>query len=544
MSKEHFPSRPRRYRTVAQRLYAGFGLLVALLAVVTGIAMYKVRAIDTALRANSEEHVLIQRYAINFRGSAHDRAIALRDVVLSSSPAEQQAEAATIDRLAAFYAQSVTPIEQLINRPGADPQLATLYAAIQRLEAQAGTATAAILAQARADDPQAQAAAREQLWSQAKPLYAQWLAAINALIDFEEARIQAENRAALETAGGFMPFMLTALAIAILLSLLVAWRAARRITHALGAEPAALAEVAQQVAQGNLHSLGASTGRLRPGSVLASLAAMQASLAQVVSQVREASHAVSTGSLEIAGGNAGLLQRTEEQASHLQHTATSMEQMTATVHHSADSARQAAELATQASQSAQKGGTVVAQVEHTMAAITASSHKMADIIGVIDGIAFQTNILALNAAVEAARAGEQGKGFAVVASEVRALAQRSATAAGEIKQLIDASVSKVHEGEQLASHAGATMTDIVTQAQQVASLIAAISASAVQQSSGIGLVNQAIEQLDHTTQQNAAMVEESAAAADALKQQAAQLARAVNVFQLDGTAAARPGLLR
>lgn len=156
MPKEHFPSRPRRHWTVAQRLYAGFGLLVALLAVVTGIAMYKVQAIDTALRANSEEHVLIQRYAINFRGSAaHDRAIALRDVVLSSTPAEQQTEAATIDRLAAFYAQSVTPIEQLINRPGADPQLATLYAAIQKLEAQASTATAAILAQARADDPQA-----------------------------------------------------------------------------------------------------------------------------------------------------------------------------------------------------------------------------------------------------------------------------------------------------------------------------------------------------------------------------------------------------
>ncbi|MFC4621019.1 methyl-accepting chemotaxis protein [Comamonas nitrativorans] len=540
MSQKQSPT--RRHWTVAQRLYAGFGLLVALLAVVTGIAMYKVRAIDTALRANSEEHVLIQRYAINFRGSAHDRAIALRDVVLSSTPAEQQKEAAAIDRLAAFYAQSVTPIEQLIQRPGADPQLATLYAAIQKLEAQANATTAAILAQAQTDDPQAQAAAREQLWSQAKPLYAQWLAAINALIDFEETRIQAENRAALETAGGFMPFMLTALAIAILLSVLVAWRAARRITRALGAEPQALAEVARQVAQGNLHSLKASTGSLRPGSVLASLAAMQDSLAQVVHQVREASHSVSHGSLEIAGGNAGLLQRTQEQASHLQHTAASMEEMTATVHHTADSARQATELATQASQSAQKGGSVVAQVEHTMAAITASSHKMADIIGVIDGIAFQTNILALNAAVEAARAGEQGKGFAVVASEVRALAQRSAAAAGEIKQLIDASISKVHEGEQLASHAGATMTDIVTQAQQVASLIAAISASAVQQSSGIGLVNQAIEQLDHTTQQNAAMVEESAAAADALKQQAAQLAQAVNVFQLDSTAAARPRL--
>ena len=513
--------------TVAARLYAGFGLILALLIVVTGVAVVKVSRIDQALRDNNNIHVQVQRYAINFRGSAHDRSIAVRDVVLSPTPAERDKEIATIAALADFYAQSATPLEKLVNRVGAPPELAPLYAGIRSAEAQAVATTQAIIAQVQAGDAQA----AQTLWQQAKPQYVQWLAAINKLIDFKEARIQEANHSAMQEADSFLSVMFTALALALVLSVAVAWTVARSIVRQLGAEPVALAEVASQVAQGDLQPVPG-TAQAEPGSVLASLGAMQASLASVVGQVRQASNAVTVGSEEIAGGNIGLLQRTEEQASNLQHAASSMEQMTASVKNNADSARQATQVAASASEAAHKGGAVVEQVVSTMQEITASSHKMSDIIGVIDSIAFQTNILALNAAVEAARAGEQGRGFAVVAGEVRALAQRSADAAKEIKGLIDGSVAKVEQGARLVGDAGATMTDIVQQAQRVAGLIAEISTATAEQTDGIAQVGEAVAHLDRSTQQNAALVEQSAAAAQALKQQAAQLAQAVSVFRL------------
>ncbi|WKK91162.1 methyl-accepting chemotaxis protein [Diaphorobacter sp. C33] len=513
--------------TVAARLYAGFGLILVLLVVLTGIALVKVNRIDQALRTNNDIHVQVQRYAINFRGSAHDRSIAVRDVVLSPSPAERDREIATIAALADFYAQSAAPLEKLITRKGAAPELGQLYADIRSAESKAVATTQAIIAQVQAGD----AAAAQTLWTQAKPQYVQWLATINKLIDFKEARIQATNQGAMDEAGSFLGVMFSALLLALVLSVAVAWSVARSIVRQLGAEPAALADVASLVAQGNLRPV-TGAAQAQPGSVLASLGAMQASLARVVGQVRQASNAVTVGSEEIAGGNAGLLQRTEEQAANLQQAAASMEQMTASVRNNADSARQATQVAASASQAAHKGGAVVAQVVSTMEEITASSHKMADIIGVIDSIAFQTNILALNAAVEAARAGEQGRGFAVVAGEVRALAQRSADAAKEIKGLIDGSVAKVEEGARLVGDAGATMTDIVEQAQRVAGLIAEISTATAEQTDGIAQVGNAVTHLDQATQQNAAMVEQSAAAAQTLKQQAAQLAEAVSVFRL------------
>ena len=519
--------------TVAARLYAGFALILALLVVVTGVAVVKVSRIDQALRDNNNIHVQVQRYAINFRGSAHDRSIAVRDVVLSPTPAERDKEIATIAALADFYAQSATPLEKLVNRVGAPPELAPLYAGIRSAEAQAVASTRAIIAQVQAGDAQA----AQTLWQQAKPQYVQWLAAINKLIDFKEARIQEANHSAMQEADSFLSVMFSALALALVLSAAVAWTVARSIVRQLGAEPVALAEVASHVAEGDLQPV-AGAAQAEPGSVLASLAAMQASLARVVGQVRVASNAVTQGSEEIAGGNIGLLQRTEEQASNLQHAASSMEQMTASVKNNADSARQATQVAASASEAAHKGGAVVEQVVSTMQEITASSHKMSDIIGVIDSIAFQTNILALNAAVEAARAGEQGRGFAVVAGEVRALAQRSADAAKEIKGLIDGSVAKVEQGARLVGDAGATMTDIVQQAQRVAGLIAEISTATAEQTDGIAQVGEAVAHLDRSTQQNAALVEQSAAAAQALKQQAAQLAQAVSVFRLGFDAAA------
>ncbi len=269
-------------------------------------------------------------------------------------------------------------------------------------------------------------------------------------------------------------------------------------------------------------------------SVVASLQDMQAKLAHLVSEVRQAAESIATGSGQIAHGNADLSQRTEEQASNLQQTAASMEQLNATVKNNADTARAANQLATVASHAAHHGGTVVTQVVHTMDDIASSARKITDIIAVIDGIAFQTNILALNAAVEAARAGEQGRGFAVVAGEVRNLAQRSGEAAREIKSLIHTSVSKVEDGNRLVAEAGTTMADIVDQVQRVADLIGEISSASNEQTAGIGQVNDAVTQLDQVTQQNAALVEESAAAAESLKLQAHQLTGLVARFSLAG----------
>lgn len=513
---------------VAARLYTAFGMILALLIVVTGVAVVKVDRIDRALRANNDIHVQVQRYAINFRGSAHDRSIAVRDVVLASTEAAREREIAHIAALAMFYANSAAPLEKLITRPGADPALEQMYAAIRAVEAQAVASTNAVIAQVRAGD----AAATATLWNQAKPQYEQWLAAINKLIDFKEARIQQVNQQAAQEAGSFLEVMFGALAVALVLSAVLAWRVSRGIVRQLGAEPLELAAVAREVAAGNLQPV-ARAARAAPDSVLASLAAMQASLAHVVRQVRQAANAVAADAQDIASGNGGLLARTESQAAELQRAAASMEEMTASVRHNAESAQQAARRAASASGAAHSGGAVVAQVARTMDEITASSQQIADITGVIDAIAFQTNILALNAAVEAARAGEAGRGFAVVASEVRALAQRSAQAARQIKELIGSSATRIEQGAGLVQQARSTMDDIVAQAEGVAGLIAQISAATAEQTKGIGQVGQAVSQLDQSTQQNAALVEQSAAAAQALQQQAGVLESQVRLFRLD-----------
>ena len=296
--------------------------------------------------------------------------------------------------------------------------------------------------------------------------------------------------------------------------------------------------LAARIAQGDLSSSISTQREDEFGMLLRSLATMNASLGSMVSQVRQSTDSIATASAEIASGNNDLAQRTEQTSSNLQATASSMDALTGTVQHSADNARQASALAASASSVAQRGGAVVTQVVQTMQEIDASSKKIADIIGVIDGIAFQTNILALNAAVEAARAGEQGRGFAVVASEVRSLAQRSAEAAKEIKGLIGTSVDKVESGTKLVTDAGSTMDEIVQSVQRVADVIAEITSAASEQSSGIAGVNQAIGSLDQMTQQNAALVEQSAAAAESLREQADRMKQAVAVFRVAGAHAA------
>ena len=291
-------------------------------------------------------------------------------------------------------------------------------------------------------------------------------------------------------------------------------------------------KVAEAVAEGNLTSDVDAAGSDEVSQLLRALRRMNEGLVTIVSRVRNSSDSIATGSSQIAAGNTDLSQRTEEQASNLQQTAASMEELTATVKQNADTARAATQIASSATAAAAEGGRVVGQVVSTMEEISSSSRKIVDIIGVIDGIAFQTNILALNAAVEAARAGEQGRGFAVVASEVRSLAQRSAEAAKEIKSLIGTSVQKVESGTHLVDEAGKSMAEIVTQVSRVNDLIGEISSASMEQSTGIGQIGDAVNQLDQVTQQNAALVEESAAAAESLKVQAAQLAQVVSVFRL------------
>ncbi|GKT02353.1 MCP four helix bundle domain-containing protein [Acidovorax sp. SUPP3434] len=331
-------------------------------------------------------------------------------------------------------------------------------------------------------------------------------------------------------------FILISLTIGgVILGILIGVLLTRGLTRQLGGEPADVARVAGAIAQGNL-TFPIDTSRAAPGSVVAAMQTMQTSLREVVGTVRASSGNIAVGATQIATGNADLSQRTEEQASNLEETAASMEELTSTVMSSADTAKQAAQLAQSASQAAQKGGEVVGQVVSMMGEINHSSQRIADIIGVIDGIAFQTNILALNAAVEAARAGEQGRGFAVVASEVRSLAQKSAEAAKEIKTLINDSVDKVANGSQLVNAAGTSMEDIVGQVQRVSHLIQEITSATQEQTSGISQINEAVMQLDQVTQQNAALVEESAAAADSLDQQVKQLVAAVGVFKLDEAA--------
>ena len=514
--------------TISKRLYLGFGLLIVLMVAVTAVATRQVSLIQHALTDNSQINVPIQRYAINFRGSAHDRSIAIRDVVLASDTVGRQREAQRIAELASFYAASATPLQGLIDAPNADPALKPLYADIQAIEARTVATTQAIQ---KLVEEGALAAANAKLWNEAKPQYEAWLAAINRLIDHQEAQIQAQSKLALKEASDFLLTMLATVALALMISGPVAWRISRSVLNQLGAEPMKLEAITQCLAQGNLQPIPEAR-HARPGSVLASLGAMQQDLARLVGQVRNAASGVAEGTTQIAAGNADLSRRTDAQASSLHQTASATQQLAQAVETNAETAAEANRVVGMASEAATKGGQVVGDVVQTMHEINASSRKIADIIGVIDGIAFQTNILALNAAVEAARAGEQGRGFAVVASEVRGLAQRSANAAREIKDLIQSSLERVENGSALVENAGRAMDDIVTQVGEVTALITRIADASVDQQSGIAQVGEAIGILNQTTQQNAELVQQSASASNSLQTQATQLADTVRVFKL------------
>ena len=531
---------------ISHRLMAGFGLVVLALLGMSVFSVLTARGIDEALTANATQNAVIQRAAINFRGSAHDRSIAVRDVVLAPTEDARKKEVDAIARLADFYAKSAAQLDDVLKSASqVPPEVGPMVQSLKDIEARTVATTAKVVALMQAGD---RAGAEALLWAEAKPQYEQWLAAANKLIDYEEARIIANSQLANKDASQFTGVMLSITLLAVLISIAVTVLVSRSISRELGAEPNEVRSVVQAIQQGDL-TVPVQVKAGDTTSVMVAVRDMQQRFHELVSAVRDNVDQLRTTSHDISTGNQNLGQRTEQAASSLEQTAASMEELTATVRQSADSARQANQLATTAAGTATKGGEVMLQVVSTMQDIHQSSQKIADIIGVIDGIAFQTNILALNAAVEAARAGEQGRGFAVVATEVRSLAQRSAEAAKEIKSLIQTSVEKVGSGAELVSNAGETMNEIVRGVQRVNDIIGEISSAAAEQSDGISQVNVAVSQLDHMTQQNGALVGESTAAADNLRNQAQRLAELIAVFQINSAAqgrlvrAAQPGML-
>ena len=411
-----------------------------------------------------------------------------------------------------------------------------LHQRLQGLVRDYEAGAAKVVAQLSQDYPGVQTRAHEVLNVSARPAGREAESILAQMLERKIANAEAfDNQIAeVKTSNDMLVLGLTA--VGVIIALILGALLSRMISRQLGGEPHEVVNIASSIAQGDLTARIKTEG-LHPNSVMVHIAGMQASLQRLVSSVLNSSHSIATGATQIAAGSTDLSQRTEEQAANLTETASAMEELAGTVQNNADVARQAAQRAMAASKSAEQGGEVVSNVVQTMAGITDSSKRIVDIISVIDSIAFQTNILALNAAVEAARAGEQGRGFAVVADEVRSLAQKSASAAKDIKQLIDDSVQKVEDGSKLVDMAGETMDGIVAEVKQVTDLISEISAATSEQTSGIAQVNDAVLQLSDATQQNAALVEQSAAASGSLNEQAQRLVELVRVFKVEANQA-------
>ena len=509
---------------LASRLAVAFGFVVMLGLLGNAVALIKLAQVNASLEDVVNDNNVKLQLSQTMSESVHIVSRVMRTVILLDDDAQKATERQKIVDARAAYDKARDALEKFTASEAGKAKRAAIDAAATA--ARQINSEVIDLGIARKD-----AEAIDRLRKQAAPANERWQAALDDNIKFQ-TQLNAEQFAASQADYASAKLQLMALALA---SVLVAAGSAtlvvRGVVRSLGGEPGEVVEVVRAVAAGDLtRRLDVKAGDR--SSVMAAIAAMQASLSSLVSSVRENSENVATASSQIAQGNQDLSQRTEEQASALQQTAATMEQLGSTVRNTADSARQANQLAQGASTVAAQGGEVVGKVVDTMQNISDSSRKIGDIIGVIDGIAFQTNILALNAAVEAARAGEQGRGFAVVASEVRSLAQRSAEAAKEIKSLIGRSVEQVEQGTELVDQAGKTMGDIVGSIQRVADIVAEITSATVEQSSGIQQVGNAVGQMDQVTQQNAALVEESAAAAESLKGQAQQLVQTVSTFKL------------
>jgi len=512
---------------VGTRLGLGFALVLVFLVAVTAVGILRMAQIQNRLDHVISVNNVVSRLVLDMRNNVAERINSLRVLTMISDPADMEADMNRIKELAGKYADYQTKL-------GAQFQLESLAEEKQLLASVKDAEATAMPAIAKASELWLASKPEEAtrvLVKEIRPAQKKWMTALEqlgALEDKMNAQMQVDAASGFSSARTFMIIMgLLAVAISVVAALVIT----RGLLKQLGGEPDYTASIAGSIAAGDL-SISINTTGADKNSLVVEMREMRNSLRDIVSQVRTGTETIGTASREIAAGNVDLSSRTEMQASSLEKTASAMDELTSTVKQNADNAREANQLASAASDVAVKGGQVVSEVVNTMSSIDASAKKIVDIIGVIDGIAFQTNILALNAAVEAARAGEQGRGFAVVASEVRNLAQRSAAAAKEIKALIDDSVEKVGAGTKLVGQAGVTMEEVVSSVRRVTDIMSEIANASQEQSAGIAQVNQSIIEMDSMTQQNAALVEEAAAAAQSLQDQAGELARVVSVFKL------------
>jgi methyl-accepting chemotaxis protein len=512
---------------VGVRLGLGFALVLVLLVMVTVVGILRMAQIQNRLDHVVSVNNVVTRLVIDMRNNVSERVTSLRTLTLMTDPSDMEPELKRFkDQTDKYDALQQKLADKFAAEASSDEKslLAQVKDAENQMMPAVAKASQLYLANNAMD-------ATRVMVKEIRPAQKKWMDALDqlgALEDKLNSQTQAEAESAFASARNFM---LVLLALAVGMGVAAATVITRGLLKQLGGEPGYTSTIATSIAHGDL-SIAIDTKSSDRGSLLSEMKQMRNSLVDIVSQVRRGTHTITTASREIAAGNVDLSSRTEMQASSLEKTASAMEELTSTVKQNADNAREANHLAATASDVARKGGEVVSQVVGTMGEINSSASKIADIIGVIDGIAFQTNILALNAAVEAARAGEQGRGFAVVASEVRNLAQRSAAAAKEIKTLIGDSVEKIGRGSKLVGQAGETMEEVVASVKRVTDIMSDIASASAEQSAGIEQVNLSIIEMDGMTQQNAALVEEAAAAFQSLQDQAAELQRVVSIFKL------------
>ncbi len=513
---------------IGTRLGAGFGIVLLLLVAIAGLGISRMALLQDRMDGITQVNDVEMQLSTVMLQTTFERSIAVRNLVILTEEADKKPEALRIDEQAARYARAENKLNKsFMSHASTTDEEKSALLKIKEFESAATPVLAKAVGLALLNKGED---ATKVLIKDYRPLQSKGRTALSDLVDLENKIKEQDVADAQQAYARARILMLTLTGLAIILGAGIA----RFITHGITVPIKAAVALVQTVASGDLSCRIDVNSADETGQLLQALEGMNGSLFKIVGDVRTSADTIATASSQVAAGNLDLSSRTEQQASSLEETASSMEELTGTVKQNADNARQANQLAVSASAVALKGGAVVSQVIDTMASINASSKKIVDIISVIDGIAFQTNILALNAAVEAARAGEEGRGFAVVASEVRSLAQRSAAAAKEIKALIGDSVEKVDAGAKLVNQAGATMDEIVESVTRVTDIIGEITAASAEQSMGIEQINEAIAQMDQVTQQNAALVEEAAAAAESLQDQAGTLAQVVSVFKLDG----------